>query len=149
MTTGEIIRALRKQRGWSQAELARRLGVKGNSRVANWETGNNQPDTKALFLIAQNFGVSVDFLLNGGNPVLPGDHAALAALTGESEPLSKPHQISGNELKGPSDNEFPIAMREHLEAFLATVENDLKGQAWGLVQMQIALPLDKFPLSKK
>jgi len=43
----EEIRALRKQAGLSQAQLAARLGVSVNS-VSNWETGNTAPRRRSL-----------------------------------------------------------------------------------------------------
>lgn len=38
--TGELIAALRKEKDWSQTELAERLGVT-NKAVSRWETGGS------------------------------------------------------------------------------------------------------------
>jgi DNA-binding XRE family transcriptional regulator len=43
--TGELIAALRKEKGWSQTELAERLGVT-NKAVSRWETGRGYPDVE-------------------------------------------------------------------------------------------------------
>ena len=40
--TGERIRALRLQRGWTQEDLAERIGVRAGT-VCRWERGRNRP----------------------------------------------------------------------------------------------------------
>jgi transcriptional regulator with XRE-family HTH domain len=53
MSTAEIIKAVRKQMGWSQAELGQRIGV-GRSQVCNIETGRNDiPASKLLALLEE------------------------------------------------------------------------------------------------
>ncbi len=61
---GEFFCALRKEKGMTQAEIARLLGVT-NKAVSKWETGDTLPDTSMLKPIAETFGVTVDELLNG------------------------------------------------------------------------------------
>lgn len=61
---GEFFCALRKEKGMTQAEIARLLGVT-NKAVSKWETGESLPDTSMLKPIADTFGVTVDELLNG------------------------------------------------------------------------------------
>ena len=39
---GDAIKIARKERGWSQAKLAERIGV-GNGLVSHWETGRSDP----------------------------------------------------------------------------------------------------------
>lgn len=56
------IRALRQSRGWTQAELARRLGVTRNG-VNSWEQGLSVPSTACLTDLARVFSVSTDYLL--------------------------------------------------------------------------------------
>ena len=53
---------LRLQRGWTQAELARRLGVQ-RSIVANYEYGYCLPPLPMLEKLAQVFEVSLDYLV--------------------------------------------------------------------------------------
>ncbi len=53
---------LRAARGWSQVELAKRLGVVKQT-VSNWENGNIQPSIEMLVRLAKLFGVSTDYLL--------------------------------------------------------------------------------------
>lgn len=53
---------LMKKKGYTQTELAERLGVT-QSTVSYWATGLNQPRTKQLQAIAQALGVSVSTLV--------------------------------------------------------------------------------------
>ena len=77
MTMGEKILNLRKARGWSQEELAERIGVTRQA-VGRWESGAAKPDADKIIAVCDLFGVSADYLLR--------DHAAgLAATDGEAE----------------------------------------------------------------
>lgn len=62
--TGCFIAQLRKEKGWTQAELARQLGVTDKA-VSRWETGKGLPDTALLQPLAATLGVSVGELLAG------------------------------------------------------------------------------------
>ena len=53
---------LRKASGWSQVEVAKRLGV-AKQTVSNWENGNIQPSIEMLVSLAGLFNVSTDYLL--------------------------------------------------------------------------------------
>ena len=55
---------LRKERGWSQEDLAARLDVSPGS-VGNWEIGPYEPHAKTLKKIAALFEVEVFYLLHG------------------------------------------------------------------------------------
>ncbi len=55
---------LRKKKGITQEELASALSVSPQA-VSKWETGTSQPDTLMLPLIADYFGVSIDYLYYG------------------------------------------------------------------------------------
>lgn len=61
---GEFLYQLRKEKGWTQAELADRLGVT-NKAVSKWETGESFPETGQLVPISSLFEVTVDELLRG------------------------------------------------------------------------------------
>ena len=52
----------RKKNGWSQEELADRLGVSRQS-VSKWEGAQAVPDMKKIIQMAEIFGVSTDYLL--------------------------------------------------------------------------------------
>ncbi|MDY4191508.1 MAG: helix-turn-helix transcriptional regulator [Oscillospiraceae bacterium] len=67
MTFGERIKALRKERGMTQEELAERLSVTRQT-VSKWEQGTTQPDLDRVLELGRLFGVSTDHLLGGGEP---------------------------------------------------------------------------------
>ncbi len=48
--TGPDLKDLRKRRGWSQEELARRLGV-SFATVSRWENGHQAPSKMAQAMI--------------------------------------------------------------------------------------------------
>ena len=58
------ITELRKQKGITQEQLAIALNISPQA-VSKWETGTSQPDTLTLPLIANYFGVSIDYLYYG------------------------------------------------------------------------------------
>lgn len=60
--TSERIKTLRETRGWTQAELARRLNITRNG-VNSWEQGLSMPSPACLVDLAKLFSVSTDYLL--------------------------------------------------------------------------------------
>lgn len=62
MILGEKIVRLRKQRAWSQEELASQLGISRQS-VSKWESGASIPDLDKIISMSRLFGVSTDYLL--------------------------------------------------------------------------------------
>ena len=60
--TADKIKALREKKGWTQAELARRLGITRNG-VNSWEQGLSIPSPSCLVDLANVFSVSTDYLL--------------------------------------------------------------------------------------
>ncbi|MBQ9761991.1 MAG: helix-turn-helix transcriptional regulator [Oscillospiraceae bacterium] len=61
---GARIAALRRELGYSQAELARRLGV-SPSAVGMYEQDRREPAAQILVSLAAVLGVSTDYLLTG------------------------------------------------------------------------------------
>jgi transcriptional regulator with XRE-family HTH domain len=59
---GETIYRLRKEKGLSQDDLGKLVGV-SNKAVSKWETFEANPDITLLPLLAQSLGVSTDELL--------------------------------------------------------------------------------------
>ncbi len=59
---GQRIGEMRTAFGWSQVELAKRLGVTKQT-VSNWENDNIQPSIEMLMRLSQTFGVGTDYLL--------------------------------------------------------------------------------------
>lgn len=52
----------RKKNGWSQEELANKLGV-SRQAVSKWESAGAVPDLQRVLLMSKLFGVSTDYLL--------------------------------------------------------------------------------------
>ena len=67
MTTGEIIYDLRKKQGWSQEELAERIGVTRQA-VSRWESDSAKPDADKIIALCDLFSISADSLLRGDEP---------------------------------------------------------------------------------
>ena len=62
--TADRIKALRESRGWTQAELARRMNMTRNG-INSWEQGLSMPSPQSLVDLARLFSVSTDYLLGG------------------------------------------------------------------------------------
>jgi len=61
-TFGEKLKKLRKDRGWSQDELGRRVGVHGR-HIGKYEIGRAMPNADTVVRIAETLGVTIDYLL--------------------------------------------------------------------------------------
>ena len=55
----KTIRQLREERGWTQLDLAVRVGVT-TATVYNWERGRFEPRASQFKALAQAFGVPMD-----------------------------------------------------------------------------------------
>ena len=62
MRTGEIISNLRKDRKWSQADLAEKTGI-SQVMVGKYERGDAAPSIEVAKNIADSFEVSLDYLV--------------------------------------------------------------------------------------
>ncbi len=62
ISIGENIKNMRRKCGFTQEELAIRLGVTPQA-VSKWENGNGTPDISQLVPISQIFGITTDSLL--------------------------------------------------------------------------------------
>ena len=74
--------ALRKKSGWSQEELAEKLGVTRQS-VSKWEGAQSVPDIDKILQLSRLFGVTTDYLLKDelGEPeCTAGDDARKGAI---------------------------------------------------------------------
>ena len=63
MKFGDKLIELRKKSGYSQEELAEKLGVSRQS-VSKWESNNTYPETDKIIQIANIFDCSMDDLIN-------------------------------------------------------------------------------------
>lgn len=71
MSLGEKIGMLRREKYWSQEELADRMEVSRQS-VSKWESGASIPDIDKIVKLSDLFGVSLDYLLRDGEERRPG-----------------------------------------------------------------------------
>ncbi|RTZ97562.1 MAG: transcriptional regulator [Deltaproteobacteria bacterium] len=60
----ERLRRLRRERDWSQGQLANKVGI-DIQRISKYERGLSNPPLETLAHIARAFGVSLDYLLMG------------------------------------------------------------------------------------
>ena len=58
----DVLKYLRQRETWSQAELAKKLGV-AKSTISMYEVGKRQPDFETLEAISDLFNVDMNFLL--------------------------------------------------------------------------------------
>ncbi|MGD0881683.1 MAG: helix-turn-helix transcriptional regulator [Acidimicrobiales bacterium] len=70
MPLGERIRQLRKEAGWSQAELAEKIAADAG-RVNKYEAGRMAPAAESLVRLAEVLNVSIDYLLIDDVPRRP------------------------------------------------------------------------------
>ena len=60
---GETIKELRVERGFTQPQLAKLVGV-SNGMISVWENNVNEPKASYVKKLATVFGVTSDYLLN-------------------------------------------------------------------------------------
>ena len=65
----------RKKNGWSQEDLAERLGVSRQS-VSKWESAQAVPDMKKILQLSEVFGVTTDYLMKDEIEERPAQEAA-------------------------------------------------------------------------
>ncbi|MBR5311321.1 MAG: helix-turn-helix transcriptional regulator [Clostridia bacterium] len=82
---GQIIRKLRKERNFTQEELAEQLNISAQA-VSKWENGTSLPDISQVVPLASVFGVTADVLFG-----IEGTNAAEEAyrIVGEAEEIKR------------------------------------------------------------
>jgi len=88
------IKEARKAAGFSQSEVAARLGIT-QPTVSGWESGEYSPDLKEIIALCELFSISPNWLLEYGDDALaplpwpaeePGAHIDFG--DGDTEPLT-------------------------------------------------------------
>ena len=64
---GKTIACLRKEKGWTQVELAEKLNV-SDKAISKWESEAGLPEISQLPIMAELFNVTIDFLMTGKAP---------------------------------------------------------------------------------
>lgn len=92
------LKALRKEKGLTQEDLARLVGGVTRQAVANWEAGHREPDHATLTTLANIFGVTTDYLLgrtddphssaNSSSLTYPDDDELYVVFRGKRQELS-------------------------------------------------------------
>ena len=70
MALADRVKALRAERGWSQTDLAARIGA-APAQVSRYESGRTAPSADTVTRLAETFGVSTDYLLIDDAPRRP------------------------------------------------------------------------------
>lgn len=66
MEIKEILKAERKKHGYTQQEVADKLGITRSS-YAQYEIGRNTPTTESIIMLAELYKCSTDYLLGRYN----------------------------------------------------------------------------------
>ena len=112
MKTGAMISRLRKQRDWTQSQLAEQLNVT-HQAVSRWESGITFPDLAILANIARLFNIKVDDLLYGEST----SPDVVAPLEGRRQPFRKIIELL---MAGKSEDSAQIIQNQpdHIEALI-------------------------------
>lgn len=110
MKLSDKIINLRKQRGWSQEELAMRLDVSRQS-VSKWESNTSIPDMNKIIALSTLFNVTTDYLLKDD---FTGEHANLDE---EELELIKPKTVTN----------------DVVESYIDTSKREAKSIAFGVL----------------
>lgn len=96
----------RKKNGWSQEELAEKIGV-SRQAVSKWESAGSIPDLQKIIQLAAVFGVSTDYLLK--DEIAPEqDTQVIYQETDKNEPRHKVSMEEANEFMEFRKKEAPI-----------------------------------------
>ena len=88
MELNDKLAALRKEREWTQEQLADKLYV-SRTAISKWESGRGYPSIDSLRAISMLFGVTIDDLLSGEELI------TLAEADGREKALNMRHLIFG------------------------------------------------------
>lgn len=112
MSIAANIRTLRRGRGWSQEQLAEKLGYKSYTTIQKWESGVSQPPLSRVQQLAELFHVSVAELT--GSPSAP---LIYSPETASYEPT---HRIP---ILGRISAGLPLYADEQIEGYTYTMLN--------------------------
>lgn len=127
-TMGQIIKDLRKKNGFTQEELAERLGVTYQA-VSKWENDTGMPDISQVVPLASIFGVSTDVLFGIADTTENKEawkivqHAASIKKYGELETYLDAYDILLDGLKKYPNNLIIMINCMHLGTSLSLLEN--------------------------
>ena len=85
---GNRLAALRKEKGYSQEDLAEKLGV-SRQAVSKWENGEASPDTNNLIALADLYGISLDELVGKKGPASSNEEVVEGEVVDEGPSFAK------------------------------------------------------------
>lgn len=140
-TIGTIITTLRKEKGYTQEDLADLLGVTSGA-VSKWETGAAQPDISLLKPLAYSLHTTVDHLLSFGelgesqiNKIYKEVQTAYI-----KEGFSKGYEMSQTYLKQyPNHSHLTLLLASLLQTYCALDKNATEESAEGYLKQALTL----------
>ncbi|MBQ4401696.1 MAG: helix-turn-helix transcriptional regulator [Synergistaceae bacterium] len=142
MSFSERLKLRRIEKRYSQDEISKLIGVKGNT-VWRWENDRAKPDTETIIKIAQALNTSAAYLLGETNDPTVRNQSKLMALaqyvadenTNLKEPITAGRRNNMYIIKE-GEREFCIPDNEEgRKIFLDFLQSSLKGI--GLVEQQV------------
>ena len=106
MILADKITEERKRNGWSQEELADKLGV-SRQAVSKWESAGTVPDLQKVIQLADIFGVSIDYLLKD-DIVLSETEVSLNTTAHSSRPIRRVSMEEANSFLDMKRKNAPI-----------------------------------------
>ncbi|MBW1745633.1 MAG: helix-turn-helix transcriptional regulator [Deltaproteobacteria bacterium] len=69
MAIGDKILTLRKEKGWSQQQLAKKIGTSGPI-IGRYERGEMMPSVEVAKKLAYTFGITLDYLVDDTGKII-------------------------------------------------------------------------------
>ena len=105
MQLGKRILSLRKQKNWSQSDLANAIGI-SYAQIGRYETKGAQPSAEVLRKIADALNTTTDYLMYGDT-----DEKAMSSLS-DAELLQQFKAVDS------MDNEDKMIIKKLIDAFI-------------------------------
>ena len=119
---GSIIAQLRRSAGWTQADLAQKLGITAQA-VSQWERGETMPDILTLPMLAEVFGCSIDALYKGEEETAEAPAASTLAVPDDGQ--WRAVVMCGSRIVEMAD--LPEEIKKSAEKSTLTVRGDIAG----------------------
>lgn len=123
MILAEKIAYLRKQKNWSQEQLADVLEISRQS-VSKWESGASIPELDKIIGMSKIFGVSTDFLLK--------DEYDTTAISMKEQDMEAQNDIFTADCGEESGKKIHVVSLEEANAYLQVIQNTTKYIALGV-----------------
>jgi len=130
LTIGEFLAEIRKEKGYTQREVAEKLGI-SNRTLSAWEQGRAYPDILTLSQLSEIYGVTADEILKGerAQPEVAAKTSQTAETSRSADPAEretredeKPRSlgnstgVTGENHEKIKENNSEIAVKEYRES---------------------------------